>query len=108
MIPAGMLSTPIEILTPTITTSQSGEQVRKWDKKFSAMCGTLKRAGRRDNIEGNIAPAVTRSIILHYRKGVTTYDRVRFVEDNEVFMIDSTEPNRRDNSLTLHLRYLDE
>lgn len=108
MIASGQLTTAIEILEPTITTSPTGEQLRDWAAKCSTRCATLKRAGRRESIDGNVAPSVTRSIILRYRPGITIYNRVRFVADDEVFMIDSTDPDRKNGSLTLHLKYLDE
>lgn len=108
MIPAGLLTIPIEILEPTIRVSPEGEQVRGWDKKIETFCGVLKRSGKRENNEGNIAPSATRTIILRYRPGITIYDRVRFVDDDEIFMIDHPEPDKRNNSLTLHLKYLDE
>lgn len=108
MIPAGILTTLIEILEPTINVSPEGEQVRGWEVKAQTFCGVLKRSGRRENNEGNVAPSATRTIMLRYRPGVTIYDRVRFVDDDEVFMIDHAEPDKRNNSLTLHLKYLDE
>ncbi|MBO7344077.1 MAG: head-tail adaptor protein [Alistipes sp.] len=108
MLASGSLTTAIEVLEPITTTSPTGEQLRDWQPKFATRCGTLKRAGRRESIEGNVAPSVTRSIIMRFRPGVTIYDRVRFVADDEVFMIDSTDPDRKNGSLTLHLKYLDE
>ena len=108
MIPTGLLTIPIEILEPTTSVSHTGEQVRGWDTKIETVCGILKRGGRRENIDGNVAPSATRTITLRYRPGITIYDRVCFVEDGEVFMIDHTEPDKRNNSLTLTLKYLDE
>lgn len=108
MLPAGILTTKIEVLESVTTTSETGEQLRDWQPKHKTKCGILKRAGRRESIEGNVAPSVTRSIIMRFRKGITIYDRVRFVVDDEVFMIDSTDPDRKNGSLTLHLKYLDE
>lgn len=108
MIAGGGLTTFIEILEPTTSVSHTGEQLREWVPKIETRCGTLKRAGRRESIEGSVAPSVTRTIILRYRSGVTIYDRVRFIEDGEVFMIDSVEPDRKNGSLVLNLKYLDE
>lgn len=108
MLASGSLTTAIEILEPVTTTSDTGEQLRDWQIKHQTRCGTLKRAGRRESIDGNVAPSVTRSIVIRFRPGITIYDRVRFVADDEVFMIDSTDPDRKNGSLTLHLKYLDE
>lgn len=109
MIPAGTLTTDIEILAPTVKTTHLGEQQRAWDTvMYATRCGTLKRAGRRDSIEGSVAPAATRTIIMRYRPGVTIYHRVRFVQDNEVWLIENPIPDRRNGSLILELRYLEE
>lgn len=108
MIPAGLLTTPIEILGPTVNVSSTGEQLRGWDVKIATYCGVLKRTGRRENNEGNVAPSATRTIMLRYRPGITIYDRVRFVNEDMIFMIEHPEPDKRNGSLTLHLKYLDE
>ncbi|MBO7285662.1 MAG: phage head closure protein [Alistipes sp.] len=107
MINAGQLTTKIEIIDATDGRNAYGEQTREWDKVFcETRCGILKRSGRRALIAGEVTESSSREIIIRWRNGIHIRQRVRFVDDDEVFAIQNIEPSRRDGSIILRLAYI--
>ena len=109
MISAGLLTTAIEVLEPTIEVSEYGEERAKWDNVFCATrCHVVRRSGRRALILGEVSEGATREIIMRWRPGIHFRQRVRFPDEGTTYLIDSCTPSRRDGSITMHLSLLNE
>ena len=109
MISAGQLTTAIEVLEPTIEVSEYGAERVTWNNIFCATrCHVLRRAGKRALVLGEVAEGATREIILRWRPGIHFRQRIRFPDENTIYMIESCTPSRRDGSITLQLTLLNE
>lgn len=103
MIDSGRLDTKIEVLHPVIEVDGFGTQQTSWPVFCATWCGVLRRAGRRALVEGAIADVTQRDIILRYRKGITTQMRIRFVDEDTVYVIQNSDPRRSDGEIRLTL-----
>lgn len=103
MIDSGRLDTKIEILHPVVTVDRFGTQQTSWQVFCSTWCGVLRKSGRRALIEGAVTDVTQREIILRYRKGITSKMRVRFVDEDTVYVIQNPDPRRSDGEIRLTL-----
>lgn len=103
MIDSGRLDTKIEILQPVVTIDAYGTQQTSWSIFCATWCGVLRKAGRRALVEGAIADITQRDIILRYRKGITTHMRVRFIDEDTVYVIQNSDPRRSEGEIRLTL-----
>ena len=109
MISAGQLTTAIEVLEPTIEVSKYGEERVKWGNVFcSTRCRIMRRTGKRALMLGEVAEGATREIVMRWRPGIHFRQRVRFTDENTIYLIDSCTPSRRDGSITMQLSLLNE
>ena len=103
MIDSGRLDTKIEILHPVIEVDGFGTQQTSWPVFCATWCGVLRKSGRRALVEGAIADVTQRDIILRYRKGITTQMRIRFVDEDTVYVVQNSDPRRSDGEIRLTL-----
>ena len=109
MISAGMLTTPIEVLEPTIETTDYGEERAVWGKIFcKTRCSIARRTGRRVLALGEVTNSGEREIMMRYRKGIHQRQRIRFTKENTVYVIENITPSQRDGSISITLSLLNE
>lgn len=109
MISAGMLTTPIEVLEPTVQVSDYGEERALWDDVFCrTRCAIQRRAGKRAEVLGEVSESASRDIIIRYREGIHFRQRIRFPRENTTYLIQNITPSRSDGSITLSLTLLNE
>ena len=109
MISAGMLTTPIEVLEPTVEVTEYGEERALWKDVFCrTRCSILRRTGKRVEVLGEVSERASRDIIIRYRDGIHFRQRIRFPRENTTYFIQNITPSRSDGSITLSLTLLNE
>lgn len=109
MISAGMLTTPIEVLEPSVQVSDYGEERALWKDVFCrTRCSILRRTGKRAEVLGEVSESASREIIIRYREGIHFRQRIRFPRESTTYFIQNITPSRSDGSITLSLSLINE
>ncbi len=109
MISAGMLTTPIEVLEPTVEVTEYGEERALWKDVFCrTRCSILRRTGKRAEVLGEVSESASREIIIRYREGIHFRQRIRFPRESTTYFIQNITPSRSDGSITLSLSLINE
>lgn len=86
---AGLLTRPIEILTPTVEVNEYGEQVQTYEVTYKTRARVLHESGSRSNDNGEIFYPYQKTFQIRSYVPITEFDLIKF-EDKKYRVITIT------------------
>lgn len=107
MISAGTLNYRVELLSPTVTVDDYGQQTTAWSTFASTRANLIQQKGNRSTIGGEAWDAGQMTVIIRYRSGVNFRMRVRRLDTNEVYQITNVATDVKEGSITIQCVAMD-
>lgn len=106
MITAGKLTERVGILLPSVTRSETGEQLTEYDEVCKVWANVIFQRGSQALAAGEVF--LNRSVVITMRNNRVVTDRCRLKWDGKTYLIESMNRSGHDGSITIVASVVDE
>lgn len=106
MISAGKLTERVGILVPSVTRSETGEQLTEYNEVCKVWANVIFQRGAQALAVGEVF--LNRSVVVTMRNNRTVTDRCRLKWDGKSYVIESLNRSGHDGSITITATVVDE
>ena len=106
MITAGKLTERVGILLPSVTRSETGEQLTEYDEVCKVWANVIFQRGSQALAAGEVS--LNRSVVITMRNNRVVTDRCRLKWDGKTYLIESMNRSGHDGSITIVASVVDE